>query len=137
MSRGAALRIPWLKVLGVAFVALALRLALDPDYPVPRQAPTPAPAAPALEPLPELLEPLGEVTAWPPFRWRFAGPRRAWRVHVLDAEWHELVAVEGGDACEWQGAAEALRDVPPGATCHWLVAAVDGSTRSAPALVRR
>jgi hypothetical protein len=114
------------KLLGVLLVALALRLALDPDYPVPRPlvpADLEAPVRPIAR-VPELVAPLGPSAREAfEFRWRWSGASVPWRVVVLDDDLAPIV--EGVATAEGRLLPDATMRarLPEDAPMHWFVEA--------------
>ena len=103
-------------------VGMAVLLALDPDYPVPRGVASAMSTESGLQLLPRALQPVGLTPGPAPrFAWQWTGPEVAWDLVLLDAALDEILRVRGIWGCEYVAAgslADALRE---GRTFHWYV----------------
>jgi hypothetical protein len=130
--------VPWSKLVGVVLVAFALRLAVDPDYPIPRDemartqarrsgAPRREPGGTASRPsssrmLPEALAPRGPVRRSElTFRWQWSGDPAEWRIVVFDDSFEQVVEFRVGSACSHTPAAGSLSRLASGVSGFWLV----------------
>src|SRR5262245_13131284 len=127
-------------------VAIALWLACDPDYPVPRAQlaaggasdtrPGTRPSRPAAHAAcPQPLEPRGVAArAALTFRWQWSGPPAEWRVVVLDEALEQIVGFRGTSTNSATPASDSLALLPRGLRGHWLVEArlADRVLRSLP-----
>ena len=128
----------WTKLAGVLMVAIAVWLACDPDYPVPRDqlhagagsdahrnAASRAHTRSTLRPEP--LEPKGAVArAGLTFRWHWSGGSTDWRVVVLDDALEQIVEFCGTSTNSTTLGDDSLALLPPRLVGHWLVEARHG-----------
>lgn len=122
--------VQWTKLLGILLVALALRLALDPDYPIPREKMREMERKAALEsPMsrpsllaPEPLSPQGDVRRLDlRFHWQWAGPSVDWTIVVFDDNLERIVEMYVGPLLEASLDEHSAEKVPVGTALHWQV----------------
>ena len=120
VSVRSSLALHWHKWVGILLVALAVHLAIDPDYPVPRKRGELPASRPRTAPSAET--PVGECAADEvEFRWRWDGPSVAWRVVVLDDDL-EPIATANATSPSSLSADPALRaQLRDGEQMHWYV----------------
>lgn len=130
VSGGRRFEVQWTKVFGIFLVAVAVRLALDPQYPLSRErirelerrAAEEFPMSrPSLR-SPEPLAPRGETAVSDlRFRWQWSGPEVEWTVVVFDDNLEKIVERFVGPTCEASLDEQSVKNLRPGAALHWQV----------------
>lgn len=121
----------WNRVLGVLLMALALGLALDPDYPLPRdEIPSIDVPADLLTKFPVTVAPIGAIRgSLEGFRWNWQGAARSWQVVVLDESTEELFRSPPISGDSWIPVDDELEGVRHDRRLYWYVSSGDGPRR--------
>ncbi len=112
-------------------MAVALVLALDPDYPLAEgEIPRVQVPQDLLTKFPVTVSPTGAVRGkLKEFRWNWQGAARSWQVVVLDQSTDELFrsGLIAGD--RWKPAAEQLDHLASDRRLYWYVSSGEGPRR--------